>query len=123
MFQHAADVGQHRIVEARCRAGIQIGKGNYMKIEMLYYFDPSAPEERQIVASMFERDTKYWPELVLIEKRNIEIPDVDIPSKESITKTVISNLNEQKTQILAETYKKVSVIDERINQLLCIESK
>jgi hypothetical protein len=94
-----------------------------MKIEMLYYFDPSAPEERQIVASMFERDTKYWPELVLIEKRNIEIPDVDIPSKEYITLTVISNLNEQKTQILAETYKKVSVIDERINQLLCIESK
>ena len=94
-----------------------------MKIEMLYYFDPSAPKERQIVASMFERDTKYWPELVLIEKRNIEIPDVDIPSKEFITLTVISNLNEQKTQILAETYKKVSVIDERINQLLCIESK
>jgi hypothetical protein len=95
-----------------------------MKIKLYYYFNPSPIHDEEFVeVSMHERSKQYWPNLVFLERKEVEVPDVDVPSMQELTEKIIDNLKEQKKEIMADTHLKIKVIDEKINELLCIENK
>lgn len=95
-----------------------------MKVELYYYFDtsPYGPEH-EILISTFERSKKYSPELVFIKKIDIDVPDVDVPSRAFIAKELVSALEEENKELLAATHLKIQENKNKINQLLCLENK
>ncbi len=95
-----------------------------MKIELFYYFDTSAyGPEQEIRTSTFERSKEYSPELVFLKKIDLDVPDVDTPSRAFITKALVSALEEENTKLLATTQMKIQTNKNKINQLLCLENK
>ena len=95
-----------------------------MKVELFYYFDTNAyAPEHEIEISTFERSAKYSPNLVFIKKLDIDVPDVDVPSRAFITKALVSALEEENTKLLATTQMKIQTNKNKINQLLCLENK
>ena len=95
-----------------------------MKVELFYYFDtsPYGPEH-EILISTFERSAEYSPHLVFIKKLDIDVPDVEMPSRAFITKALVSALEEENTKLLATTQMKIQTNKNKINQLLCLENK
>ena len=95
-----------------------------MKREIYYYFDTSAntPEE-QIEVSTFERSKKYNPELVFIKMLEVDLPDIDVPSRAFIAKEMVSTLEAENKELLATVHMKIQANKNKINQLLCLENK
>ncbi len=95
-----------------------------MKIELFYYFDSRASDPEQgISVCTFERSAEYNPNLVFIKKIDLDVPDVETPSRAFITKALVSALKEENTKLLATTQMKIQANKNKINQLLCLENK
>jgi hypothetical protein len=60
---------------------------------------------------------------MLIGEVEAIVPDVEPPSKEVITNMLVAGLQKDKQDLLAETHMKVQVIEEKIQQLLCITNQ
>jgi hypothetical protein len=95
-----------------------------MKLKLFYYFNSEAyaPED-EISISTFERSKAYRPKLVFIKTVDIDVPDVEKPSREFIVKELVSALEDENKRIQAAAYVKIQQNENKIKQFLCIENK
>lgn len=95
-----------------------------MKVK-LYYFVSIYSSEGKLEVSLCDYRTVdcLMKNRIYLDEKEIEIPDCELPSKQEICAGIVTNLRKEKAEIQAETHLKVSAIDEKINQLLCLEAK
>ena len=96
-----------------------------MKLKLYYYWNhPTYASKGSIEASTvdFRGLAICMNQRVFIKEEEIEIPDCAEPSRNEISAELVKNLKAEKSEILAEAHKRVSQIDEKINQLLCLEA-
>ena len=96
-----------------------------MKIKLFYFYNTGyvMDEEKHMEVTSIDWRGAYQGDRVFIQELEVDVPDCDVPSKEELANGMIEVLKEQKKSILAETHRKVSAIDERIQQLLCLDNK
>ena|ERR1035437_8021994 len=96
-----------------------------MKLKLFYFYKTGyvAKDASPIEASTIDWRTCSMMDRVFIQELEIDVPDCVEPSREEITNGIISDLTRQKNEILAETHRKVKVLDDKIQELLCIEMK
>ena len=93
-----------------------------MKIKTFVYWQQWSFESNGRVA-IYSSDMGGSDYLFPIGECEVEIPDITEPTENERRQFVKGALEKQKKAILAETHKKVSDIDDKIAQLLCIELK
>jgi hypothetical protein len=97
-----------------------------MKIKIyLYHEEWSYSDEAKVVPWHIKFDDEISASRIrlFIKEVEVEIPDVKPFEKEAITKRMVNGLEKEKEAIQAETHIKLKAIDDRIQQLLCIEMK
>ena len=60
---------------------------------------------------------------VFIREIELDIPDVGLPTRDQMARIKVTALESERQAILAETHRKVQVIDDKIRQLSAIEFK
>jgi hypothetical protein len=58
-----------------------------------------------------------------IREIELDIPEIELPSREQVARLKVTALESERQAILAETHRKVQVIDDKIRQLSAIEFK
>jgi len=91
-----------------------------MKIKLHYYYSPHTEE---IDVSLHERSKEYFGEYPLIQVLDVEVPDCEMPSNDVLRGKVADSLREEKARLLAECHQATKAIDEKIQQLLCLDNK
>ena len=93
-----------------------------MKIK-IYYFLRSFMSESTVEASTSDMRgiDCLMTNRIFLEETEIEIPDVPVPGKAEICASMVRNLEKQKSDLQAATHLQLVVINEKINQLLCLE--
>jgi hypothetical protein len=96
-----------------------------MKIKLYYFYNGASyiSEADRMEVSTIDFRGEYQGMRVFIQEIEHDVPDCATPSKEELANGMIAVLRQQKAAILAETHAKVSNIDDKIQQLLCIEMK
>lgn len=93
-----------------------------MKVTLYVYWDSILGEAD---ATTYKRNLSesYNSNLVLLRIEGIEIDDVEKPSDEFLRGKLVASLQGQKSTIQADAHMKIKAIDEKIQELLCLESK
>jgi hypothetical protein len=60
---------------------------------------------------------------IFIMEYEVDVPDLDFLPVDTVRKNLVAVLCEKKKEIKAETHMKLSEIEDKIQQLLCIEMK
>lgn len=60
---------------------------------------------------------------IFLGERDVEVPDIELLGESEIKQIMVDGLRKQKTQLQANTHVKLKEIDDKIQQLLCIEMK
>ena len=95
-----------------------------MKLKLYYFWNhPPYMSKGNIEVSTIDwRETQcFMSERVFLKEEEADIPDCAEPSRDEINAELVKNLKAQKSEILAETHQKIARIDDKINQLLCLE--
>ncbi|HEY6019527.1 MAG TPA: hypothetical protein VIY48_06390 [Candidatus Paceibacterota bacterium] len=93
-----------------------------MKIKLFYHWQQyDWQEEGQLYISTVDisEHDKYS---TLLKVEEVDIPGFVKPSKETLRSGIVKRLEQEKKELLADTHLRVSMIDEKINQLTCIEN-
>ena len=96
-----------------------------MKLKLYYYWNhPTYASKGSIEASTVDWRgfEALMTERFFLKEEEVEVPDCAEPSRNEISAELVKNLKAEKSEILAEAHKRVSQIDEKINQLLCLEA-
>lgn len=93
-----------------------------MKIKLFYFYNvPSYVRDvDRLEASTIDWRGDYQGAKVFIQELEIDVPDCEVPTKEELASGMIANLKKEKNNILAETHKKVSEIEDKIMRLSAI---
>jgi hypothetical protein len=67
--------------------------------------------------------SEFSPDSILLKVIEVEIPDVQAPSRELVMKHKVAKLQEEKKELQAETHIKLKAIEDKINQLQSLEYK
>jgi hypothetical protein len=67
--------------------------------------------------------SEFSPDSILLKVIEVEIPDVQTPSRELVMKHKVAKLQEEKKALQAETHIKLQQIEDKINQLQSLEYK
>ena len=97
-----------------------------MKLKLyLYHQQWTFDKEGEIAVFSFKMDDDTTgPRLrIFIGEYDVEIPDVEVPDEAEIKQIMVGGLRKQKETLQAETHVKLKEIDDKIQQLLCIEMK
>lgn len=75
--------------------------------------------------SSFDRDLSEWynSHLILIGTEVVKIADVREPDPVYVRGILVQNLQDKKVDIQAAAHMKIKAIDEKIQELLCLEAK
>jgi hypothetical protein len=93
-----------------------------MKVDLYYHWQQyDWEDEGKIVVNMNDV-TQYLP-CILLKVIEVEIPDVQAPSRELVMKHKVAKLQEEKKELQAETHIKLKAIEDKINQLQSLEYK
>ena len=85
----------------------------------IHYATSTFSHEKLLVATVDMSKKMVW-RYILLESREIEIP-VNQPEPIDIIGLQVEQLREQKQKTVADAQQRIAAIDDKIQQLLCIE--
>ena len=93
-----------------------------MKIKLYYYWQEAQWLEGGGRIDIWTRELSgaLMDDRVFLKSVEIEVPDCEAPSRETIVEKVVAGLQAQKQELLAETHQKVAKIEDRIREISCI---
>jgi hypothetical protein len=97
-----------------------------MKIRLYFYQEQYSWERTQrinVFTQPIDRNDVKTISRIFIMEHEVDIPELDFLPVDTVRKNLVAGLREKKKEIQAETHKKLSEIDDKIQQLMCIEMK
>jgi len=93
-----------------------------MKTKLFYFYNGGyvIDGSNRLEVSTIDRRGDYIGERVFIQELDVEVPDCEVPDRQTLNTKMAAILEEQKATILAETHIKVKRLDEKISQLLAL---
>jgi hypothetical protein len=94
-------------------------------VRLNVYWSQWAWEKREAGKFMYTtEDYKHSSEwLHKVAEIECDLPEVAIPTDETLRSNFITNLRQQQKDIQAKAHVDLNAVEERIQQLLCIEAK
>jgi hypothetical protein len=94
-----------------------------MKLDLYYHWNQYDWEDEGKIVVYMSDISEFSPDSILLKVIEVEIPDVQAPSRELVMKHKVAKLQEEKTALQAETHIKLKAIEDKINQLQALEFK
>ena len=95
-----------------------------MRIKLYYFLNTfMSTGEVEVNSSDIRAVDCLMTDRIFLTEMDVEVPDVPVPSKQEICAGMVASLEKQKVDLQAKTYIELTEIDDKINQLLCLESK
>ena len=98
-----------------------------MKIEFNVFWKQYDFENdgRFFIISGGERNREIYEDkdCLFLKSVEVEIEDITAPSREHVAKAKVASLRADRNAIMADTQKKLNAIDDKIQQLSCLEYK
>lgn len=91
-----------------------------VQVNLYIHFATSAYLSEKIIVSTADMSRNFPDQYVLLEERTVTL-DVEMPDAFEIIGRQVSGLRAAKEQIAAKALHDQSVIDDKIQQLLCID--
>lgn len=95
-----------------------------MKIKLFYHwrqYEWQTVEQGELSVASYDC-TRHDQNCTLLKVEEVEVPDCIKPSEEDVRSGLVNRFEQEKQTILAETHRKVAILDEKIRQLTCIEN-
>jgi hypothetical protein len=94
-----------------------------MKLDLYYHWNQYDWEDEGKIVVYMSDISEFSPDSILLKVIEVEIPDVQAPSRELVMKHKVAKLQEEKKALQADTHIKLQQIEDKINQLQSLEYK